>query len=148
MRALFAAHKNVEGLGPLYTPFDEVLEAADVITLHCPLMLATRNMIAAPEFAKMKKQPLLINCSRGGVVNEVDLVDALDRGQIAGVGFDCPTSEPPTPDNPLLKIIDRPNVIITPHVAWASDEAMQMLWKQVVQHIGNFHAGQPSNQIA
>ena len=69
MRALFAAHKNVQGLGPLYTPFDEVMATADVITLHCPLMPSTRNMIAAPEFAKMKKRPLLINCGRGGLVN-------------------------------------------------------------------------------
>lgn len=148
MRTLFAAHKNVDGLGPLYTPFDEVLATADVITLHCPLTPATRNMIAAPEFAKMKKRPLLINCARGGLVNEADLVDALDRGQIAGVGFDCLTSEPPAKDNPLLKILTRPNVIVTPHIAWASDEAMQTLWNQVILHIENFHAGRPSNRIA
>jgi glycerate dehydrogenase len=148
MRTLFGAHKNVQGLGPLYTPFDEVLATADVITLHCPLMPATRNMIAASEFEKMKKRPLLINCSRGGLVNEADLVDALDRGQIAGVGFDCLASEPPASDNPLLKILDRPNVIVTPHVAWASDEAMQTVWDQVIEHIENFHAGRPSNRVA
>lgn len=148
MRTLFAAHKNVEGLGPLYTPFDEVLETSDVITLHSPLMPATRNMIAAPEFAKMKRRPLLINCARGGLVNEADLVDALDKGQIAGIGFDCLTSEPPKPDNPLLKVLNRPNVIVTPHTAWASDEAMQTLWDQVVEHIDNFHAGRPSNRVA
>lgn len=148
MRTLFAAHKNVSGLGPLYTPWDEVLTTSDIITLHSPLMPATRNMIAAPEFAKMKKKPLLINCARGGLVNEADLVDALDAGQIAGIGFDCLTSEPPLPDNPLLKILGRPNVIVTPHVAWASDEAMQTLWDQVVRHIENFHAGRPSNRVA
>ncbi|MEJ2431675.1 MAG: D-2-hydroxyacid dehydrogenase [Pseudolabrys sp.] len=147
MRTLFAAHKNVEGLGPLYTPWDEVLETSDVITLHSPLMPATRNMIAAPEFAKMRKKPLLINCARGGLVDEAALVEALERGQIAGVGFDCLTSEPPKPDNPLLKILDRPNVIVTPHVAWASNEAMQTLWDQVVQHIENFQAGRPSNRV-
>jgi glycerate dehydrogenase len=147
MRTLFAAHKGVEGLGPLYTPFDEVLETADVISLHCPLMPATRNMIAAPEFAKMKRKPLVINCARGGLVNEADLVAALERGQIAGVGFDCLTSEPPAADNPLLKILGRPNVIVTPHVAWASTEAMQTLWDQVVQHIENFQAGRPSNRV-
>jgi glycerate dehydrogenase len=148
MRILFAAHKGVSGLGPLYTPFDEVLETADVITLHCPLSPATRDMIAAPEFAKMKKKPLLINCARGGLVNEADLVDALDNGQIAGAGFDCLTSEPPLPDNPLLKVLDRPNVIVTPHVAWASNEAMQTLWNQVIAHIENFNAGTPSNRVA
>lgn len=148
MRTLFAAHKNVSGLGPLYTPFDEVLATADVITLHCPLTPGTRNMIAAAEFAKMTKRPILINCARGGLVNEADLVNALEKGQIAGVGFDCLTSEPPAPDNPLLKILGRPNVIVTPHVAWASDEAMQTLWNQVVQHIENFHSGRPSNRVA
>jgi len=148
MRTLFAAHKGVSGLGPLYTPFDEVLETADIITLHCPLMPSTRDMIAAPEFAKMKRKPLLINCARGGLVNEADLVDALDKGQISGAGFDCLTSEPPKPDNPLLKVLDRPNVIVTPHVAWASDEAMQTLWDQVISHIENFQAGKPSNRVA
>ena len=148
MRTLFAAHKNVQGLGPLYTPWDEVLETADVITLHSPLMPATRNMIAAPEFAKMKKKPLLINCARGGLVDEADLVAALDKGQIAGAGFDCLTSEPPKADNPLLKVLGRPNVIVTPHVAWASNEAMQTLWDQVVAHVENFHAGRPSNRVA
>lgn len=148
MRILFAAHKGVEGLGPLYTPFDDVLETADVITLHCPLMPATRNMIAAPEFAKMKKKPLLINCARGGLVNEADLVDALDKGQIAGLGFDCLTAEPPLPDNPVLKFLSRPNVIVTPHVAWASNQAMQTLWDQVIEHIENFNAGRPSNRVA
>ncbi len=147
MRTLFAAHKNVQGLGPLYTPFDEVLETADIITVHCPLTPATRNMIAAPEFAKMKKRPIIINCGRGGLINEADLVAALDAGQIAGAGIDCVTSEPPLPDNPLLKILDRPNVIVTPHVAWASNEAMQTLWDQTVQHIDNFHAGRPSNRV-
>lgn len=148
MRTLFAAHKGVQGLGPLYTPFDEVLERADIISLHSPLMPGTRNMIAAPEFAKMKKKPLLINCARGGLVDEADLVDALNCGLIAGIGFDCLTSEPPKPDNPLLSVLGRPNVIVTPHVAWASDEAMQTLWDQVVHHIENFHAGHPSNRVA
>ncbi|NWG23841.1 MAG: D-2-hydroxyacid dehydrogenase [Pseudorhodoplanes sp.] len=148
MRTLFAAHKNVQGLGPLYTPFDEVLASADVITLHCPLTAATRDTIGAPEFARMKKRPLLINCGRGGLVNEAALVDALDRGQIAGFGFDCLTSEPPASDNPLLKVLNRPNVIVTPHVAWASSEAMQTLWNQVVQQIEAFQAGnRPPNSL-
>ena len=147
MRTLFAAHKGVSGLGPLYTPFDEVIETSDVISLHCPLTPATRNLIAAPEFARMARRPLLINCARGGLVNEADLVTALDKGQIAGAGFDCLTSEPPRPDNPLLAILGRPNVIVTPHTAWASDEAMQGLWHQVIEHIENFAAGSPSNRV-
>ncbi len=148
MRTLFAAHKNVQGLGPLYTPFDEVLSTSDVITLHSPLMPATRNMIAAPEFAKMARRPILVNCARGGLVNEADLVDALKTGKISGLGFDCLTTEPPQPDNPLLKVLEYPNVIVTPHVAWASNQAMQTVWDQVIDHIENFYKGTPTNRVA
>jgi glycerate dehydrogenase len=90
MRAMFGAHKGVSGLGPLYTPFDEVLATSDVITLHCPLLPGTRGMLAMPEFRQMKKCPLIINCGRGGLVDEADLVRALDLGLIAGIGFDLP----------------------------------------------------------
>jgi glycerate dehydrogenase len=147
MRTLFAAHKGVDGLGPLYTPFDQVLETSDVITLHSPLTQSTRGMIAAPEFAKMKRRPLLINCARGGLVDEADLVQALRDGTIAGLGFDCLTTEPPAPDNPILDILERANVIVTPHTAWASDEAMQALWDQAIGHMDNFHRGTPSNTL-
>lgn len=148
MKTLFAAHKGVQGLGPLYTPFDEVLETSDIITLHCPLMPGTRNMLGMAEFRKMKKRPLLINTARGGLVVEADAVRALDEGLIAGIGFDCLTSEPPAADHPFRAILSRPNVIVTPHVSWASDEAMQVLWNQVVSHIENFYAGQPTNVVA
>ena len=148
MKTLFAAHKGVQGLGPLYTPFEEVLATSDVITLHCPLMPNTRNMLGIAEFRKMKKRPLLVNTARGGLVVEADVVQALDEGLLSGIGFDCLTSEPPRPDHPFNAILGRPNVIVTPHVSWASDEAMQVLWNQVVSHIENFHAGQPSNVVA
>lgn len=147
MRTQFAAHKGATGLGPLYTPFEEVLETSDVITLHCPLMPATRNVLAIAEFEKMKRRPLVINCARGGLVNEADLIEALDKGLIAGAGFDCLTSEPPVAENPLFQNLDRPNLIVTPHVAWASNEAMQTLWDQTVMHIDNFKAGTPSNVV-
>lgn len=147
MKTHFAAHKGVTGLGPLYTPFEQVIEEADVLTLHAPLMPATRDTLGAPEFARMKRKPLIINCGRGGLVNEADLVAALDAGQIAGIGFDCLTAEPPKADNPLLSILERPNVIVTPHTAWASDEAQMEVWEQVHASIENYHAGTPSNQI-
>jgi glycerate dehydrogenase len=148
MRTLYAAHKGVEGLGPLYTPFPEVLETSDVITLHCPLVPSTRNLLAMPEFRQMKRRPLLINASRGGLVNEADLVQALEDGLISGIGFDCLTSEPPQDDHPFWPILDRPNVIVTPHVAWASEQAMQDLWNQVIASIENFHRGEPTNLVA
>jgi glycerate dehydrogenase len=90
---------------------------------------------------------LIINCGRGGLVDEADLVEALDLGLISGIGFDCLSSEPPQAGNPLLRILDLPNVIVTPHVAWASLEAVQAVWDQTVSHIENFHAGRPSNMI-
>lgn len=148
MKPLFAAHKGVDGLGPLYTPFDQVIEESDVLTMHAPLLPATRNMISDREFGMMNKKPLIINASRGGLVDEAALVRALDAGRISGIGFDVLTSEPPLPDNPLLSVLDRPNVIVTPHTAWASDEAMQTLWDQVVDHLENFWCGEPSNRVA
>jgi glycerate dehydrogenase len=148
MRTLFAAHKGVSGLGPLYTPFDEVLETSDVITLHCPLTPGTRGMIAMPEFRQMKKRPLLINTARGGLVVEEDLVRALDEGLIAGAGFDCLTAEPPSRDHPFSRIMGRPNVIITPHIGWASQEAQQECWRQVIDNIESFEGGHSSNAVA
>ena len=147
MTVLFAAHKGVDGLGPLYTPFDEVLERSDVITLHCPLMPGTRNMLASAEFAKMKLQPLIINTARGGLVDEQDLVAALDEGLVGGIGFDVLTAEPPAHDHPLMKVADRANVIITPHVAWASFEAQTECWRQTVDHVNAFFGGQAKNLV-
>jgi glycerate dehydrogenase len=148
MRTLYAAHKGVSGLGPLYTPFDEVMETSDVITLHSPLLAATRDLIGMTEFRKMKRKPLLINTARGGLVVEKDLVQALDEGLISGAGFDCLTAEPPPPDHPLLAGLGRPNVIVTPHVGWASQEAMQGCWSQVIGHIESFYNGEPYNIAA
>lgn len=147
MTAMFAAHKGVTGLGPLYTPFDEVLETADVITLHAPLTPKTRDTLAMPEFRRMTRRPIIVNTARGGLVNEADVVRALDEGLIGGIGFDVLTTEPPAPDNPLLAVLDRPNVIVTPHTAWASDEAMQTLWDQVVESIDAFLAASPVRTV-
>ena len=91
---------------------------------------------------------MIINCGRGGLVNEADLVAALDSGQIAGAGFDCLTTEPPKPDNPLLKVLERPNVIVTPHTAWASDEAQIEVWDQVLGGINGYKSGSPINRVA
>jgi glycerate dehydrogenase len=147
MRVMFAAQKVKTGVGPLYTPWDEVLAASDVITLHSPLTPETRHMIAMPEFRAMRRRPLLINTARGGLVNEADLAAALREGLIAGAGFDVLTSEPPAGGNPLLGLLDAPNFILTPHVAWASGEAMQALADQLVDNIENFVRGEPTNLV-
>lgn len=147
MKVIFAARKGADNIEPGYTAFDEVLETSDIITFHMPLTPATRDMIGLAEFRKMKRHPLIINTARGGLVNEADLVTALDEGLIGGAGFDVLTKEPPAADNPLLTVLERPNVIVTPHVAWASDEAMQSLWAQVISHVENFHQGVPTNRL-
>jgi glycerate dehydrogenase len=147
MVPMFAAHKGRSGLGPLYTPWDDVLETSDIITLHSPLIPETRNMIAMPEFRAMKRRPLIINTARGGLVDEADLVRALDEGLISGAGFDVTIGEPPPLDSPLMQIARRPNVILTPHVAWASDEAQQALADQLMDNVENFVAGRPSNLV-
>ncbi len=149
MKPLFAAHKGVEGLGPLYTPFDEVIETSDVITLHCPLLPQTANTIALPELKRMKKTAIVVNTARGGLVNEADLATALRDGLIAGAGFDVVTPpEPPADDNPLLGLLDLPNFILTPHVAWASREAQQELVDQLIDNIEAFVAGEPANVVS
>lgn len=117
MKTLFAAHKGVVVLGPQCTSFDDVIAQSDMITLRPPLMPATREPLAVPEFAAMKRKPLIINCGRGWLVNEAAVVAPLDAGQFGGIGFDCLTSEPPQPDNTWLSVLDRPNVIVTPHTA-------------------------------
>ncbi|SEB08109.1 D-2-hydroxyacid dehydrogenase [Variovorax sp. YR216] len=147
MVPLFAAHKGKSGLGPLYTPWQEVLETSDVITLHSPLTKDTRGMIAMPEFEAMKRRPLIVNTARGGLVDEADLVRALDAGLISGAGFDVVDGEPPSPDNALMRAASRHNVILTPHVAWASDEAQQALADQLIGNIESFVAGRPANLI-
>jgi len=104
-------------------------------------------MIGLAEFRAMQRKPLLINTARGGLVDENALVQALDEGLISGAGFDVTDGEPPAADSPLMRIAGRPNVILTPHVAWASDEAQQTLADQLIDNIENFVAGRPTNLV-
>lgn len=148
LHVLFAAHKGRSDMGPLYTQFEDVLRDSDIITLHCPLIPATRNMIAGPEFDLMQRKPLIINTARGGLVDELALVQALREGKISGAGFDVTVQEPPSEDHPFMELRDAPNFILTPHVAWASDEAVQSLTDQLVDNIEAFVSGQPRNVVA
>ena len=147
MQVLLAEHRDAKAARPGYTPFDEVLAHADVISLHTPLTAATRHLIGAREFALMKRSAILINTARGNLVDEAALIDALTSGRIAGAGFDVLSTEPPRDGNPLLDL-DLPNFIVTPHVAWSSREAMQTLADQLVDNIDAFVAGAPRNVVA
>ncbi|MCJ8144012.1 D-2-hydroxyacid dehydrogenase [Ancylobacter sp. A5.8] len=147
MTPLFSAYKGVEGMGPLYTPFEEVLRRSDVLTLHAPLMPSTRNMVGRAEFALMERRPLIINTARGGLVDEEALAEALEAGQVAGAGFDVATVEPPPRAHVMMRLLERENVILTPHVAWSSREAIQSLANQLVENIEMFWAGTPRNLV-
>ncbi len=123
-----------------------ILKESDVITLHAPLTPETRNMIGAEELKAMKKNAILINTARGGLVDEAALAEALKSGEIAGAGFDVLTEEPPKNGNVLLDP-SIPNLIVTPHVAWASQEAMQILSDQLIDNIEAFVGGKPKNVV-
>lgn len=148
MRVLFSAFKGAAPMGALYTPFDEVLARSDIITLHCPLNEQTRGMVGAAEFARMVRRPLIINTARGGLVDESAVGPALDAGQISGAGFDVVSVEPPPADHPFVQLSRRANFILTPHVAWASDEAIQGLANQLVENIELFVEGTPRHLVS
>ncbi len=131
---------------PGLVDFDTLLTESDVITLHMPLTPGTKNMFGAAELKKMKPTAILINTARGGLVDEAALAEALKAGTIAGAGFDVLTKEPPKEGNILLDL-KLPNLIVTPHVAWASVEAMQILADQLIDNVEAFVAGKPQNVV-
>lgn len=146
MNVVFAEHKNAQSVRDGYVSFDEAIRSADVVSLNCPLTPQTANMIGEAELQKMKPGAILINCGRGGLVDEAALVAALKYGQIGGAGFDVLTQEPPRDGNPLLKA-RLPNLIITPHIAWASQEAANRLFDILLDNINRFVAGNPQNLV-
>ena len=149
--------KRAEALGMRILPYDvfpqpglvdleTIYKESDVITLHTPLTPETKNMIGAKELKMMKPSAILINTARGGLVDEQALADALKNGIIGGAGFDVLTKEPPKEGNVLLDPT-LPNFILTPHVAWASQEAMQILADQLIDNIEAFVGGSPQNVV-
>lgn len=146
MNVVFAEHKNAQSVRDGYVSFDEAIRSADVVSLNCPLTPQTANMIGEAELQQMKPGAILINCGRGGLVDEAALVAALKYGQIGGAGFDVLTQEPPRDGNPLLKA-RLPNLIVTPHIAWASQEASNRLFDILLDNINRFVAGNPQNLV-
>jgi glycerate dehydrogenase len=128
-----------------WAEISEVLELADVVSIHCPLTPETKGLINAENLRKMKSSAFLINTSRGPVVVERDLADALNNGIIAGAGIDVLSTEPPAKDNPLFKA---KNCIITPHIAWATKEARARLMDIAVKNVAAFITGKPINVVS
>ncbi|MFM1679503.1 D-2-hydroxyacid dehydrogenase [Aeromonas salmonicida] len=128
-------------------PLDALLQSSDVVSLHCPLTPYTRHLIGERELALMKPGALLINVGRGGLVDEAALLKALANGRLGGAGFDVASVEPPPPDHPLMQALQYPNFILTPHVAWASEESMQRLADQLIDNINAFAEGRRQHRL-
>lgn len=147
MRVLWGEHKGATTVRDGYVSFATLLAEADAISLHCPLTEQTRGMIGNAELRAMKRDAVLINTARGGLVDEAALLRALRDGWIAGAGFDVLSKEPPREGNPLLDA-ELPNLIVTPHVAWSSDKAMQALADQLIDNMEAFVRGEERNRVA
>ena len=124
----FLSRENIEELGcEYYSDYKEMLKDCDMISVHVPLLDSTRNMIGKEELASMKQTAVIINCSRGGIVNEAALTDALNQGVIAGAGTDVFEEEPPSPDSPLL---NAKNLLYSPHSAAQTRECvLRDVWR-------------------
>lgn len=127
-----------------YAELDELLAIADVISLHCPLFEDNKGMINRNTIAKMKDGVMLINTSRGPLIVEEDLAEALNSGKVAGAALDVLSVEPPKVDNPLLKA---KNCIVTPHIAWAPKESRERLMNIAADNLERFLAGNPVNVV-
>lgn len=127
-----------------YVEFETVLSESDVIVLHCPLFPETENIINKDNISKMKDGVIIINNSRGGLVNEQDLADALNNGKVYAAGLDVVSTEPIKPGNPLLKA---KNCIITPHISWAAKESRQRIMDCTAENISAFIKGTPINAV-
>ena len=127
-----------------YVDLDRLLAESDVIFLHCPLFPETQGIINKETIARMKDGVILINNSRGQLVVEQDLADALNSGKVYAAGLDVVSTEPVKPDNPLL---GAKNCIITPHISWAAREARQRIMDITVANIQAFMDGKPVNVV-
>ena len=146
MNVIFSERKNAEKCREGYVPFEQAIQQADILSLHCELNDETRGMIDQNVLKQMKKDSILINVGRGGLVNNQDVVQALKNNEISGFGADVLDQEPPAQDHPLLNI-NHPNVMITAHIAWATDEAQERLFSIIESNINQNIKGHSQNLI-
>ncbi|WP_285423812.1 D-2-hydroxyacid dehydrogenase [Pseudomonas sp. efr-133-TYG-103a] len=147
INVLFAEHRGADRVRVGYTAFEEVLAKADALTLHCPLTPQTRYLIGSAEISKMKPGALLINTARGPLVDENAILSGLASGQLGGAALDVLYAEPPQADHPLLHC-DHPNLLVTPHVAWASQSSVARLKTVLAANISAFAANKPINVVS
>lgn len=146
MTVMFAEHRGATHCREGYVPFDEVISRADILSLHCPLNPNTEALINRDVLACMPNHALLINTGRGGLVDEHALLDALKTGQIGGAGLDVLSEEPAPDDHPLITA-SLPNLIVTPHIAWGADEAVNRLSQQLMDNIDGYLQGTPQHTL-
>lgn len=139
--------QNRSGVGYERLELAELLKSSDVISIHAPYNDRTHELIGYEEIKQMKKSAYLLNLGRGRIVVERDLAKALNEGLIAGAGLDVLENEPITKDNPLFTVIDKSKLLITPHIAWASVEARNVLITEIVENIEAYKRGEARNRI-
>ncbi|UOO89725.1 glycerate dehydrogenase [Vitreoscilla massiliensis] len=140
---VFYFDRNGKYTGAEYLSLNTLLQQCDVIAPCCPLTPETTNMIDRAEIAQMQRHALIVNIARGGIVNEAALIDAILQQQLGGAALDVVLDEPIQRDNPIFQLIQQPNFILNPHVAWSSEDAMQGLINQAMQNIADFVSQQP-----
>lgn len=143
---VLVAESFINKNNPSRTKLEKIFTDSDVVSLHCPLTAETRHIINTESLALMKSTAFLINTSRGELVDETALEQALVSRRIAGAGLDVLQNEPPDETNVLLKL-DMPNLIITPHIAWATQASRQRLLNELVLNIREFLSGKIRNQV-
>jgi len=146
MEVLISVRPGTNSVDDGRVAFDELLRRSDVVSLHCPLTDATAGLFGETEFRKMKPEAILINTARGGLIDSAALVTALDSGEIGAAAVDVLPIEPPVDGDPLLDY-NGPNLMITPHVAWGSNEARQAAIDALVANVAAFLEGTERNRI-
>ena len=146
MQVIVSARPGADAVDDGRVSFDELLRRSDVISLHCPLTDTTVRLFGEAEFRKMKSDAILINTARGGLIDSAALVAALNDGEIAAAALDVLPQEPPVDGDPLLDY-KGPNLLMTPHIAWASNEARQAAVNQLTACIDAFLAGEELNRV-
>lgn len=139
MNIIYAEHQGATSIRDGYTPFETVLKESDIITLHCPLTETTQNLINEQTLTLMKPSAYLINTGRGPLIDEAALLKALKENRLGGIALDVLVKEPPAIDDPLMQAAkEMPNILLTPHVAWASDSALTTLCNKVTKNLEDF----------